>query len=322
VASEASAELKSGAGKPADHSLITVHLHSLTLRLVLAAVLIGLPYGMMSNFFLSLSEDQPYRDLSLILGCGLVVLVLLLLLVRLIRKEPDPLVAFPFVIITVFPAFFPFNIGGTIGGLIALYGTAFSFVIVIGTLMMVRFKLTETIPRLETYLKGSAFIGFFTGFLLGVVFAASIHRSVSLLSSDMGIALLSLCGLLSIISVFVATNILISREMLRNAQMVAANVLPVSYTVYREVGETDEAQGFIDACRTIALQRGLTQREVEVMSILAKGHVLARVQETLFLSEGTAITHRNNLYKKLAIHSKQELIDYVEAVRVTHISVQ
>ena len=55
----------------------------------------------------------------------------------------------------------------------------------------------------------------------------------------------------------------------------------------------------------------LTPRELEVLIILAQGNTLARVQEELVISEGTAITHRRNIYRKLDVHSKQELIDFV-----------
>ena len=64
-------------------------------------------------------------------------------------------------------------------------------------------------------------------------------------------------------------------------------------------------------CRDIALERGLTPREFEVLTVLAHGNSLARVQSDLVISEGTAITHRRNLYRKLDVHSKQELLDFV-----------
>lgn len=55
----------------------------------------------------------------------------------------------------------------------------------------------------------------------------------------------------------------------------------------------------------------LTEREAEVLGILARGHGLGRVQEVLFIAEGTAITHRRHIYQKLDVHSKDELIDLV-----------
>ena len=45
--------------------------------------------------------------------------------------------------------------------------------------------------------------------------------------------------------------------------------------------------------------------------MLAHGNSLARVQSDLVISEGTAITHRRNIYRKLDVHSKQELLDFV-----------
>ena len=68
---------------------------------------------------------------------------------------------------------------------------------------------------------------------------------------------------------------------------------------------------FVSKCKNIALEYGLTPRELEVLIILAQGNTLARVQEELVISEGTAITHRRNIYRKLDVHSKQELIDFV-----------
>ena len=55
----------------------------------------------------------------------------------------------------------------------------------------------------------------------------------------------------------------------------------------------------------------LTEREAEVLGILARGHGLGRVQEVLFIAEGTAITHRRHIYQRLDVHSKAELIDLV-----------
>lgn len=48
-----------------------------------------------------------------------------------------------------------------------------------------------------------------------------------------------------------------------------------------------------------------------MLVILAHGNSMARVQRDLVISEGTAITHRRNLYRKLGVASKQGLIDYV-----------
>ena len=80
-----------------------------------------------------------------------------------------------------------------------------------------------------------------------------------------------------------------------------------------DAGESRHDHSFVSKCKNIALECGLTPRELEVLIILAQGNTLARVQEELVISEGTAITHRRNIYRKLDVHSKQELIDFVAA---------
>ena len=48
------------------------------------------------------------------------------------------------------------------------------------------------------------------------------------------------------------------------------------------------------------------------MYLLAKGHNAAYIQDSLYISRSTAKTHINHVYRKLDIHSQQELINMVE----------
>ncbi|WP_180952995.1 response regulator transcription factor [Eggerthella timonensis] len=57
----------------------------------------------------------------------------------------------------------------------------------------------------------------------------------------------------------------------------------------------------------------LTHRETEVLRLLAVGRSLPYVQSELCIAEGTARSHAHNIYRKLDVHSRQELIDLVEA---------
>ena len=57
----------------------------------------------------------------------------------------------------------------------------------------------------------------------------------------------------------------------------------------------------------------LTDREVEVARLMAQGRSKAAIASRLFLSENTVRTHARNLYAKLDIHNRQELIDAVES---------
>ena len=65
-------------------------------------------------------------------------------------------------------------------------------------------------------------------------------------------------------------------------------------------------------CETVANTYLLSTRETEVMFFLAKGHNAAYIQEKLYISEGTAKTHIRHIYRKLDIHTQQELMRMVE----------
>ena len=68
-----------------------------------------------------------------------------------------------------------------------------------------------------------------------------------------------------------------------------------------------------DAAADIAKEFGLSKRETEVFSLLAKGRDTAYIQEKLFISSGTVCSHRDRIYRKLGVHSRQELLDLVES---------
>jgi DNA-binding CsgD family transcriptional regulator len=65
----------------------------------------------------------------------------------------------------------------------------------------------------------------------------------------------------------------------------------------------------------IADQYGLSLRQKEIMELLLKGWNLNYITEHFYISRATAKTHTYNLYRKLGIHSRQELLDLVEGDR-------
>lgn len=66
------------------------------------------------------------------------------------------------------------------------------------------------------------------------------------------------------------------------------------------------------ACQSLATEYGLTNREREVMAMLARGHNGYHIRDKLSLSYNTVKTHVQRIYRKLDVHSQQELIDLVE----------
>lgn len=65
----------------------------------------------------------------------------------------------------------------------------------------------------------------------------------------------------------------------------------------------------------IASDYQLTSREREICEYLSRGRNKRYISEQLGVAEETVKTHMGNLYRKLLIHSQQEIIDLVEAER-------
>lgn len=84
----------------------------------------------------------------------------------------------------------------------------------------------------------------------------------------------------------------------------------------QDAEEGRRAKGrFHSQCEAIADRYLLSRRETEVMFLLAKGHNAAFIQDQLCISKSTAKTHINHIYRKLDIHTQQELLSMVEAAK-------
>ena len=56
-------------------------------------------------------------------------------------------------------------------------------------------------------------------------------------------------------------------------------------------------------------QRGsLTAREREILGYLSYGHGSAFIAKSLFITDNTARTHIRNIYRKLGLSSREELL--------------
>ena len=55
---------------------------------------------------------------------------------------------------------------------------------------------------------------------------------------------------------------------------------------------------------------GLTAREMEILTALAEGRTNDEIAELLTISPHTVARHRENLMRKLGLHSRSELVKY------------
>lgn len=78
-------------------------------------------------------------------------------------------------------------------------------------------------------------------------------------------------------------------------------------------GFSDEAGSTIEAsCERLGELYGLTPREIEVLMLVARGRNAPFIEEKLVISRNTVKSHVKHLYRKLDVHTNQELIDLVE----------
>jgi DNA-binding CsgD family transcriptional regulator len=61
-------------------------------------------------------------------------------------------------------------------------------------------------------------------------------------------------------------------------------------------------------CAALAEERRLTSREAEILVYLANGHGSGYISEALYISPNTVRTHVHNLYRKLEVSSREEII--------------
>ena len=78
-----------------------------------------------------------------------------------------------------------------------------------------------------------------------------------------------------------------------------------------EALQEDWAEAFDRCCGEIAEEFDLSRREVDVLKLLAQGNSSQHIQEALFIAAGTVNYHTRNIYAKLGVHSKQQVIDLV-----------
>lgn len=65
-------------------------------------------------------------------------------------------------------------------------------------------------------------------------------------------------------------------------------------------------------CEAFADQNDLSPREREILMMLAKGHDTEFMQDKLFISKSTIKSHTYNIYKKVDVHSRKELINLIK----------
>lgn len=62
----------------------------------------------------------------------------------------------------------------------------------------------------------------------------------------------------------------------------------------------------------LSVEKSLTPREAETLALMARGRNRKAISKELTLSEETIKSHSRSIYRKLSVHSQQELLDLIE----------
>ena len=79
-----------------------------------------------------------------------------------------------------------------------------------------------------------------------------------------------------------------------------------------ELAESSMQSTLEARCAEVATARGLSPREAEVLVFLARGFTPAYIAKSLVLSVSTVRTHVRNIYRKLNVNKREELIHLID----------
>ncbi len=148
--------------------------------------------------------------------------------------------------------------------------------------------------------------------LLGYVLLPGLFGLMGLTSSELGTTLASAVTFaLVVASVVVFARSMGEDGLVLGAQATAGYAGDTPDVAPAPVSDAPTAAPAASPClpQDVVAAYGLTEREAQVAGLLAQGNSQKRIAELMGVSVGTVQSHVKAVYRKLSIHSKQELID-------------
>ena len=96
--------------------------------------------------------------------------------------------------------------------------------------------------------------------------------------------------------------------------LVAMLIASIRQTYHLQAERQTAQFGVERACGRIAERYALSPRETEILAFLAHGRGAPYVGEKLCISPETVRTHTKRIYDKCGVHTKEELLDLIEAL--------
>lgn len=82
------------------------------------------------------------------------------------------------------------------------------------------------------------------------------------------------------------------------------------------MAEKDARMIWKQRCQAVGERYKLSDRQQEVLFLMAQGRNAKYIESALVISLSTVQTHIRNIYRKLGVHSRQELLDLIEETKL------
>lgn len=276
---------------PAKTSSPVTHLQGAFVRIIASYGLFGLVFALMITQFLIARHGHALSWTWLLSLSGVVIsLVVEVVAKALLKQGFSWLLLLRFAAIPILVAFYPFDAG-----------SEFSLRFAMGASAVALWVYLSLVVGVAAEAAGQIRVPF------AIVWGAALGSSLALMMESLDLqGHVSVTAIAAMVLAVIASDVVLTRGSLARAYKRA-----VAAAGGKEAESADGGTPFDERVAAVAEVYALTEREAEVLGILARGHGLGRVQEVLFIAEGTAITHRRHIYQKLDVHSKAELIDLV-----------
>lgn len=158
------------------------------------------------------------------------------------------------------------------------------------------------------------------GFLVGLLLGPPAASWAAETSFYQGVLFVALTGFIVLAMVSIANQDRLAFTLEETGRDCSASSAPTQSAASAPSSQPDEtampaedasADRFALACAAAADEFGLTKREREILPYLAQGYSLPYIRNELYISQSTIDTHVRHIYKKMGLHSKEELITAV-----------
>ena len=265
------------------------------------AVAYGVVFGLGIGSTTQLADGEAlYSGIAVMLALGAAASWLALrFLAGRIERSGSFRLLFPVLVIALIPMSFVQGLPAVACNLLLLGCYVLFEVVGLDLALSLAERLGASRAHLAASCQACLYLGMALGHVVGLVATTSGVMDYAMLSA----AALGLVVMLALFVTFASVSPLAGQD--------GEPAAPAGAT------DEDHAPGrWRQRCEAVARAAGLSARETEVFMLLAKGRGVEHIQNKLCISSHTVKTHVYNIYRKMGIGSREELLDAVEAAQV------